>query len=445
MKIFMRRLLMLFVMVLLFGAGATAFFLVMAVESHPVVARGRVPRVDDALRAREMGRNVLQVLNGSEKTAVLEFSETELESLMALGGRGVSRFSGKASISTAGMILGLSYRLPAPFPNSFVNLQMELPAGEKDLKKCRFLLGRLTIPGWLAHSLLVNSLDLALGKAQGRALMDSMDALEVSKGHIVIHLRDVTLLGERLKNLKSRLSQIRETVQPVQASWDIQRVREYYRLLTDRFSRKNGTSPVLLADCLGELFTQAGRNSRESDPVRENQAAIMALAVYLGGANFEPLVGPVSSSDPGKAVDPPPPQVILAGRQDLALHFVYSAGLKLLTDQGITLAIGEIKEMLDAGAGGSGFSFVDLAADRAGARFAALAAESRPKARNLQILVSGSFQEQLFFPFVKDLPEGLTQAQFERDFGGVDGRGYVDMVSEIDGRIDRLPAFVLRP
>jgi hypothetical protein len=133
--------------------------------------------------------------------------------------------------------------------------------------------------------------------------------------------------------------------------------------------------------------------------------------------------------------------VHLGGRQDLRLHFIISAGLKLLTDQGISTAIGEFKELLDAGRGGSGFSFVDLAADRTGVRFAETAADPKGGARRLQELLSGNPSEQLFFPLVADLPENMPKDQFEQRYRGVNSATYNSMVREIDRRIDRCPAY----
>ena len=51
----------------------------------------------------------------------------------------------------------------------------------------------------------------------------------------------------------------------------------------------------------------------------------------------------------------------------------------------MTVGIG--KEMMDATPGGSGFSFVDLAADRAGVLFASAATNSSDSARALQMQV----------------------------------------------------------
>jgi hypothetical protein len=131
----------------------------------------------------------------------------------------------------------------------------------------------------------------------------------------------------------------------------------------------------------------------------------------------------------------------LGGRRDLRLHFVISAGLKVLTDQGISTAIGEFKELLDAGKGGSGFSFADLAADTAGIRFAETAADSNGGARRLQDLLSSDPTERLFFPVVDDLPENMPKDEFERRYDGLNSAAYDSMVSEINRRIDQCPAY----
>ena len=133
-------------------------------------------------------------------------------------------------------------------------------------------------------------------------------------------------------------------------------------------------------------------------------------------------------------------RITVAGRKDLRQHFVISAALEVLSDAGVSFAIGEFKELTDSGRGGSGFSFVDLAADRAGLKFAELALTSGGAAavqRNARALEDPGF----FFPSIRGLEEGLTAAQFEQRYGSVESEAYVAVVNEIDRRIARLPLF----
>src|SRR3546814_20196288 len=58
----------------------------------------------------------------------------------------------------------------------------------------------------------------------------------------------------------------------------------------------------------------------------------------------------------------------LHGRADTPKHWVLSAALTMFMDEKTGRAIGLWKELDDSLPGGSGFSFVDLAADMAGVR-----------------------------------------------------------------------------
>ncbi len=189
---------------------------------------------------------------------------------------------------------------------------------------------------------------------------------------------------------------------------------------------------------MGPVFWLAQQRSVWSDPVAENRNAILALAMYFSSLQFERIIGPVRS---GELLLHRPrfQKVRLAGRNDLVVHFITSAGLKIVANSGVSLAVGEFKELLDSG-GGSGFSFADLSAGRAGIRFAEVATDSK-RARKLQSLLQGLPDEALFFPTIKGLPEGLSQVDFERIYSDVKSPSYKAMVNEIDRRISKLPAY----
>ena len=65
--------------------------------------------------------------------------------------------------------------------------------------------------------------------------------------------------------------------------------------------------------------------------------------------------------------------VTLQQRWDYPLHFLISALVAAEAGTPLADAVGLWKELTDARRGGSGFSFEDLAADRAGTRFGELA------------------------------------------------------------------------
>ena len=118
-----------------------------------------------------------------------------------------------------------------------------------------------------------------------------------------------------------------------------------------------------------------------------------------------------------------------------------SAGIKVIADSGVSFAAGEFKELIDAIYGGSGFSFADLAADRAGTHFARIAISNDNEAEKLHQAIGSNSKETLFFPDISRLPEGISQVQFKRDFGNVEGDRYKSLVQTIDQRIMTLPLY----
>jgi hypothetical protein len=102
--------------------------------------------------------------------------------------------------------------------------------------------------------------------------------------------------------------------------------------------------------------------------------------------------------------------------------------------------IGEAKEVTDTD-GPSGFSFTDLAADRAGVRFAEVATASDASARALQSALAAGAKETDFFPRVGDLPEGLSEEDFKTRYGDVDSPAYEAVVKKIDARIANITLY----
>lgn len=410
------------------------------VEREPLIVETSVPTVDSALRARNLARVVLDTLNDRRETASITASEDDLNAVMTLVGRGAQRFSGRVRVTPGIMFVRVSVRLPTNLVGLYLNLRGELLPDERGLNINLVKIGKIGFPRPMALWLLKGALNLGLGNSEGSALLGSVQSMNLTGNTVIVNLRSVPQLKERLKRLQVFLSKMRDIGQGGDAPWDISMVNQYYARLLETGQNFQTVPPPSLAAYLGPLFRLARERSATGDPVRENRAALLALGIYLGDPRFDKLA--VLGLKPELLARSSYTQgVHLGGRQDLRLHFIISAGLKLLTDQGISTAIGEFKELLDAGRGGSGFSFVDLAADRAGIRFAETAADPNGGARRLQELLSGNPSEQLFFPLVADLPENMPKDQFEQRYRGVNSATYNSMVREIDRRIDRCPAY----
>ena len=210
-------------------------------------------------------------------------------------------------------------------------------------------------------------------------------------------------------------------------------IQTYYAKLVEIDATLAGQRNVSLSKFMTPLFRLAKDRSGFSDPVTENQAALLALTIYFGDARFECLTGKVRKGAL-KFHKPKTKSVVLGGRGDLLLHFIISSGLKIVADSGVSAAIGEFKELLDSD-GGTGFSFVDLAADTAGIWFAETATGNRDKAVRLQTLIAERSDETLFFPDTSGLQEGFSQSAFQKQYGSIDSAAYKALFQKIENRI----------
>jgi hypothetical protein len=191
------------------------------------------------------------------------------------------------------------------------------------------------------------------------------------------------------------------------------------------------------AAILQAAFELAERRSAVGNPVAENQGLILALATILGHHEIATLAGIRRPADWRRIRDVLSP-VKLRDRPDWARHFMVSAALTQVSAAVVSDAAGLLKEELDA-VQGSGFSFGDLLADRAGRRFGELAVSSPQSARALQKALARRWGPDQLMPSAEGLPEGLSDSELEQRYGGVGGAGYQAILQDIDTRIGRLP------
>jgi hypothetical protein len=185
-------------------------------------------------------------------------------------------------------------------------------------------------------------------------------------------------------------------------------------------------------------FAYAEDNSHGVDPVFPNQAAILALGVILGDDRVATVARREVYSGRAGERAAIRQQVRVHDRSDLSQHFWVSAALTVLSDAERALTVGIAKEMKDSTPGGSGFSFVDMLANKAGIRFAVVATQDADSARDLQLRIAKGVDTADFFPSIDGLPEGLSQDDFHFGFGGIGGPETRRLFGEIERRVAAL-------
>lgn len=188
-------------------------------------------------------------------------------------------------------------------------------------------------------------------------------------------------------------------------------------------------------------FAYAEDNSHGTDAVLPNRAAILALGKLLGDDKVASVGGRDLELGPIEERDRLRQRILLAGRGDLSKHFWVSAALTVLTDESRSLAVGIAKEAMDSTPGGTGFSFVDMAANSAGIRLAATATRNDAAAHALQARLRDAVAVADILPSVAELPEGIDRDSLQADYGGLGGTETRRLLAEIDRRIAALPLY----
>ncbi len=385
--------------------------------------------------SQQLLNNLNQSMRDPGQQLVIQTNADELNAAFTIASRSLPGFQGKTQINDSGLTILMTMPLQLFSWHWYVNahLQIEPSVGPLQLKKVQ--IGSLTLPGGMALGLLGWVADQVWGPGQGAELLAKVRSVTVQQDAVKVELN---------KSADFSFSALKHSGLNLYKQWfrdeDQKELIEHYYALALQHSQQSVASQSLI-HYLQLLLREADKRS-EAKPelaVRENQAVILALAQLLGGRNLQLLVNEVKANPQGKT-----PRVTLARRPDLQQHFIYSATLQVLGSQRLSSAVGEAKELLDSLKGGSGFSFVDLLADRAGIRFARLAVATPESARALQQFFAATERtEQELFPSKSRLPEGLPQEMFEQQYQSIDSAVYQQMVAEIDRRLNALPLYQL--
>ncbi len=200
-------------------------------------------------------------------------------------------------------------------------------------------------------------------------------------------------------------------------------------------SNHNPAWRLSLADLLKPTFQLALERSSIETAIKENKLAIMAVNNYVNHKEPKAFITRSVSKQTYKYYP-----TFLYKRTDLAQHFISSAAITASLNREIAKVMGEEKELSDAN-GGSGFSFVDLTADKAGSRFGELATSTPENARKAQKMMAEIKDYSDFMPEPRDLPEHMNDAEFKLRYESIDSPVYREISKEIDTRISNIPLY----
>lgn len=302
----------------------------------------------------------------------------------------------------------------------YLNVEIELAATPSGVDVTALKLGALPVPGALADWLAKFAHRKLREDATYSALADAFVAVHFNEGEATLDYRWEPELLTRVerKSFELLVPEVDRQLMLMQAE----------RL--DALLQPHPTgSSVALVTLLPAFFREPPMGELQA----EHRAALAAFAAYLSGISLPHLL---AGDDTASFRRAPRINLVLHGRRDFAEHYLISAALAANAGARLARALGLYKEEDDAGRG-SGFSFTDLGADRAGVRLGVLAVGS-DAVRVREQLASARHDRDLM-PDFRGLPEFMPQAEFERRFGPVGSARYQRIIEGIDARIAAHP------
>lgn len=191
---------------------------------------------------------------------------------------------------------------------------------------------------------------------------------------------------------------------------------------------------------LGTSLGFASRNFQDGDPLFENRAALIAIGIAVGDSDLSQLVGIDLEKNALASIHRLRKRVRLRQRQDWSRHFAISAAITAaFSNDSVMDFLGEFKEEIDADDTESGFSFSDLMANQAGARFAQYVMSNERNARATHKRAKAGLAVADFFPDANGLPDGISREDLLKKYGGTNGKEYNNVLDEIRRRLATAP------
>jgi hypothetical protein len=355
----------------------------------------------ERLRASFLARTDAE---GGETASQLSAADVDLLAVLAAEQLDDGRVRITLGDRSAGV--AVSMRFPSEL-GGWLNLDATLVERKGALELDRLSVGALPVPGVVASWLF----DQALARLKSFALLEVVELTPNA-----VQLRPSDDIGSAPGLLAGVIPE-----------HDLALAGDAQQRLVALVEARADQSAIDAAELFSALI--ASGTSDDIGPAAENRSAILALAASVNGRR-------ITDSDVAAVATRVPLE--LSGRREMAQHFFSSAALAMQGGSELAETVGLSKELDDA-EGGSGFSFRDIAASRAGNRFAELAAGDPETAARINAMARSGLSAADLVPPLDWLPDNMSQAAFQRDFGGGDGHAYQVVIDEIDRRIDQLP------
>lgn len=456
---------------LLLLVAAMGFLAAAVISSVPKVGPSPAPTPMDSVHGHQLVWALFDALENPGKPHNIGFTQSQMDALERLANHGLGWVRPRLQIEDDGAVADVTVDLGR---GGFLNLSAHVAQHPRGFPPITLRFGTITIPSGVTRWVLdrtVKSLDLSTPEARLDRLVSSFRIEDVKpeppkdeKTGKVAKVKEPAKAGPANTGAPVAAPVVAEkkAVVTVQAdpelfdslksltphfgssSVDPVLVRFYYSRLLDNDLR-SGVAAKSFATFVSTTFRTVVQRSEKGDPVAETRAALLAISLVTLGESGKTLASMVMPYD--APCIPQSSLLILAGRPDLPKHLIMSSALAIVFADRFSKAAGEWKELHDSVAeGGTGFSFVDLMADRAGLRLGMATNGDRELLREMQYGLAYAGDERLLpARALQKYQEGLRDGAFEKGYSGLDDERYRQIVADIDAELDKIPLYKVTP
>ncbi len=399
------------------------------IQSKPLVVTGHTLAYDDVARIKQLVKqnDPRKLKPGQINTALFTERDVNLFLHYALSqSHETQRIMASMDFKPKTALLKMTITLPANPVGRYVNIIIAFEERPPLLTIHTFRIGSLHVPRILLKFIFRYGHRFFSRFDDYREIVNGIRSIE----HIQLEQDQLSITYQWDPQIMNTIrDQGRNLLLPTEEQ---QRLLVYQQQIA-QISNHISVSRTSITTFLIPLFQLAqDRSLKQHNPVAENRAILITLTTYATGRKLDRLI----SRELRQTLHRPRPvDLTLLGRHDLALHFLVSAAITGSSGSRLANLAGVFKEVDDS-RGGSGFSFADLAADRAGVRFAEIAVQTRRSATWLQGKVSAAIDESDIMPSIKNLPEGIMELQFKKKFNDLDSDQFQQVNNEIERRIN---------
>ncbi len=417
----------------LFAAVAIPVALgVYVLEDRPLVQKALPPGPEDVRAARAF---VHQVRAATSDTftgePVVRIDVDHLRSLLRLGGRFLSGFRSHTDIANGEVVVEASLPVPWFAGRKWLNASTRIPPFEGEIALAGLRAGPLPLPPHLSLQAARVVANLVLGASRGDKMLGSASRMQLDGDTIRLTMQlDEKSRGSVMRGL---FGVLRGRNMPT--SDEIDRYYVQIRKAMDSGELPaNGSFLAYVRFALDAVMN----DETDTDPGNKYTAAIFALTKACGARDFRLVVGPLAGASPDRlgSWQKDCEQITLANRIDSKRHFITAAAIRAASNRGVSIPIGEFKELFDSISGAGGFDFTDIAANNSGIRLSDLmmshGLEEWP-----DILARMKAEDDLIISY-DGIPPLMPEQEFKARYGDVDSARYMEMFNLIERRIDQL-------